>query len=72
MQQVVKQKGELQDLVGQMLAAITTTREQLKKADVEVGLEVWSWNMKIIWIGKLRMDTLYFASKIYTRVHLLL
>lgn len=29
-----------------MLEAMASTQEQLKKADVEVGLEVWSGKMK--------------------------
>ncbi|CAL9024519.1 unnamed protein product [Prunus brigantina] len=48
------------------LEALASTHEQVKKADVEVGLEVWSGKMKRIRTEKLLVDTLHYAFKIET------
>ncbi|CAL8169713.1 unnamed protein product [Prunus armeniaca] len=61
LQQVLLQKEELQDEVDQMLTALTTAKEDIDKANMDVGLEIWQEKLRMIRLDKIRVDTRHFC-----------
>ncbi|CAB4317100.1 unnamed protein product [Prunus armeniaca] len=71
LQQVLLQKEELQDEVDQMLTALTTAKEDIDKANMDVGLEIWQEKLRMIRLDKICVDTRHFVEKIKTLLDLL-
>ncbi|PQM37587.1 hypothetical protein Pyn_07505 [Prunus yedoensis var. nudiflora] len=65
------QKRELQDAADQMLTMLSLAKEDLDKADLDVGLDLWNEKLKKIRIDRLRVDVLHFSDKIKTLLDLL-
>ncbi|PQM43108.1 hypothetical protein Pyn_35882 [Prunus yedoensis var. nudiflora] len=65
------QKRELQDAADQMLSMLSLAKEDLDKADLDVGLDLWNEKLKKIRIDRLRVDVLHFSDKIKTLLDLL-
>ncbi|KAH0972059.1 hypothetical protein GBA52_024215 [Prunus armeniaca] len=61
LQQVLLQKEELQDEVDQMLMALTTAKEDIDKANMDVGLEIWQEKLRMIRLDKIHVDTRHFC-----------
>ncbi|KAL6279453.1 hypothetical protein ACE6H2_016334 [Prunus campanulata] len=65
------QKRELQAAADHMLTTLSLAKEELDKADMDVGLELWSEKLKKIRVDRLRVDVLHFSDKIKTLLDLL-
>ncbi|PQQ19016.1 hypothetical protein Pyn_14956 [Prunus yedoensis var. nudiflora] len=68
---VLVQKRELEDAADQMLTTLSMAKEDLDKADMDVGLELWGEKLKKIRLDRLRVDVLHFSDKIKTLLDLL-
>ncbi|KAI5311183.1 hypothetical protein L3X38_000086 [Prunus dulcis] len=68
--QVLLQMEELQDEADQMLTTLAAI-EDINKADMEIGVELWHEKLRKIRLDKIRVDTRHFAKKIKTLLDLL-
>ncbi|PQP93882.1 hypothetical protein Pyn_32782 [Prunus yedoensis var. nudiflora] len=68
---VLVQKKELQEAADQMLTTLSLAKEDLDKADMDVGLELWNERLKKVRVDRLRVDVLHFSIKIKTLLDLL-
>ncbi|PQQ06235.1 hypothetical protein Pyn_04915 [Prunus yedoensis var. nudiflora] len=65
------QKREVQDAADQMLTTLSSAKEDLDKADMDVGLKLWGEKLKKIRVDRLRVGVLHFSDKIKTLLDLL-